>query len=103
MFSAPLSSCGDSVWNCFSGLVDLDESRACACFVGVLIALGVRSPNTRRLGVLEGLLLVVDTLVLGVVIALILIFTQENALGWKSRMDAELRGVMTVGGGDKEL
>jgi hypothetical protein len=48
-------------------------------------------------------LLVVDTLVLGVVIALILIFTQENALGWKSRIVAELRGIMTVGGGDKEL
>ena len=60
--------------------MDLDESRAYACFVGVLIALGVRSPSTRRLGVFEGLL-VVDILVLGVVVVLILIFIQDNAFG----------------------
>jgi hypothetical protein len=82
--------------------VDLDGSRAYACFVGVLMALGVRSPSARRLGVFEGLLLV-DILVLGVVVVLMLIFIQDNALNGKSRMDAGLRGDETVGGSENEL
>lgn len=62
MFSASMYLTGDKVWTCLSGLWLLNASCLSATllmFCGALMALGVRSPKTRRAGNLVGMLDVV--------------------------------------------